>query len=58
MVYRCHKCEFQFIRMGEIERCPNCGSQSIRAASDLEEEQFVRLHKAAARERTRPLKSV
>jgi rRNA maturation endonuclease Nob1 len=58
MVYSCHKCKFQFIRMGEIECCPNCGSQSIKVASKQEEEQFAQRHRAAADRFSRPLKTV
>ena len=35
-IYVCSKCQFAFERRGEIQNCPDCGSENIRAADENE----------------------
>ena len=48
-VYIC-KCLFCFERSGEIESCEDCGSISVRLATDEEAAEYAR-NKAEAREK-------
>ena len=43
MVYICEKCLFLFSRISEPDRCPDCGNEAIRPASEEETAEFERL---------------
>ena len=40
MIYACDHCHFLFSRMSPIERCPDCGKESIRPATPKEAQEF------------------
>jgi len=42
MIYTCQRCKFTFKRTGKVETCPDCGSDSIRPATDEEIADFER----------------
>lgn len=50
MVYICDKCLFLFSRTSEPERCPDCGKEAIRPASEEEATEFERLLAEAERD--------
>ena len=43
MVYICEKCLFLFRRTFQPERCPDCGNEAIRPASEEDTAEFERL---------------
>ena len=40
MIYTCHKCGFEFERVGEIKTCPDCGSDQIAQATEQEQNEY------------------
>ena len=40
MVFVCDHCHFLFSRYSEPERCPDCGKETIRPATDEEIREF------------------
>jgi len=44
-IYKCknEKCNFLFSRMGEVDKCPDCGSEYIEPANDEEQMAFEKL---------------
>lgn len=42
MIYKCEQenCGFLFERVGEVERCPDCGSPEIRPANKTEQKEY------------------
>lgn len=48
--YICDKCKFQFTRMDETDRCPDCGKETVRKANADEIEEFKRIQKELAQE--------
>lgn len=41
--YICDACKFQFVRYGEVDRCPDCGKEAIRKATETEKAYFIKL---------------
>lgn len=43
MIYKCEQenCGFLFERVGEVEHCPDCGSQKIRPADEKEQREYM-----------------
>ena len=48
--YTCEACKFQFVRHGEVERCPDCGKAAIRYSTEAEIEQFKKLQEELKQE--------
>lgn len=42
-IYVCDTCHFLFERSGEIDRCPDCGKQTIRLAAEAEQKEYHQL---------------
>lgn len=42
MIYTCEACHFTFTRIGECEKCPDCGKRAVREATEEEIEDFHR----------------
>jgi len=42
VVYVCCKCLFSFMRSGEVDRCPDCGSVNVRHATSQEAAEYER----------------
>lgn len=40
MVYACGQCHFLFSRVSPIARCPDCGKENIRPATQEEIQEF------------------
>ena len=45
MIYACDSCRFIFERIGEIDRCPDCGKKNIREANDEEKQEYSEYQK-------------
>lgn len=41
--YICDACKFQFTRISEPERCPDCGKENVREANEEEIADFIKL---------------
>ena len=41
MIYVCDNCNFLFNRSFEPEQCPDCGSDAVRPANEVEQEEFA-----------------
>lgn len=41
MIYTCNVCRFTFERVGEIDRCPDCGKKNIREADEVEKAEYL-----------------
>ncbi len=41
--YICDACKFQFTRRTESDRCPDCGKENIREATENEIAEFIRI---------------
>lgn len=39
----CEACRFQFTRIDQPDRCPDCGKESVREATESEKEDFLKL---------------
>lgn len=42
-VYVCDSCHYLFEADDDIDRCPDCGKQNIRPASEQEQDEYLRL---------------
>ena len=40
MVYVCDYCHFLFSRIASVDRCPDCGKENIRPATQEEIQEF------------------
>jgi rRNA maturation endonuclease Nob1 len=45
MIYICKHCGFLFERVGETDRCPDCGKPGIGEANDEEKKKYDELRK-------------
>ena len=54
MIYVCGKCRFAFERVGEPERCPDCGALAIHEANDHEQQEYRRTQEELHREQEIP----
>ena len=43
--YSCGDCHFVFVRAGEIDGCPDCASNNVSEASQIEIEALVKYQK-------------
>lgn len=41
--YICDACKFQFTRRIEPDRCPDCGKEAVREATESEIAEFIRI---------------
>lgn len=41
--YICESCLFQFERSSDCDKCPDCGKECVRKASDQEKEAYFKL---------------
>lgn len=53
LIYKCSKCLYLFERIGEVDRCPDCGSVNFTEAgpNDLQEYAALRREFDAVREK-------
>ena len=42
-IYTCSKCKYTFERKMRPERCPDCGSHTVRDATDKEKKEYMLL---------------
>ena len=40
--YICENCLFQFERVGDCQKCPDCGKERVRKATDEEKEDYFK----------------
>lgn len=45
MIYACDSCKFVFERVGEVDRCPDCGKKTIREADNEERQEYMEYQK-------------
>ena len=52
LIYKCSKCLYLFERIGEVDRCPDCGSVNFTEAGPNDQQEYAALHRefAAGRE--------
>ncbi len=41
--YICKACKFQFARNIKLDRCPDCGKEAVREATESEKSAFLKL---------------
>ena len=44
-IFTCSKCKYTFERKMRPERCPDCGADTIRNATDKEKKEYILLQK-------------
>lgn len=49
--YICEACKFQFVRHGEVDRCPDCGKEAIRLADKEEIAVFMKIQEEVKNEK-------
>lgn len=49
-IYQCDACKFTFERAGDVEACPDCGSNSVRDATASEQADYKRMKSEVAAE--------
>ncbi|MBQ2921853.1 MAG: hypothetical protein IJE60_01980 [Tyzzerella sp.] len=49
--YICEACKFQFVRHGEVDRCPDCGKEAIRLADKEEIAVFMKIQEELKHEK-------
>ena len=60
MIYACDICKFIFQRISEVDSCPDCGKQTVRAADAEERNEFEDrqdMHRTLLDRRVRALRS-
>ena len=45
MICTCNECRFMFKGSNSMKRCPDCGAENIRPATDMEYEEYLAYQK-------------